>query len=236
MKKQYWSYLKIVLKKANKHLVYLVLFVLANVCLKMFVIDIFYVSGDSMNPTLQNGNYVFIYKCCEGIRLPRNLYEIPWIGTLAYYCTSDEFTNRVLDSTREKVFKRLGDFLPIKKGDIIAFNNPLLQSSFVIKRCIALPGDSIIRYLEETNSPWITPFSIVPYKGMKIPIDVLNEVEKRTMQKNRIFQYVEKDSAYIAKCDCYFVLGDNIRYSEDSRHYGVVPEYLIIGKMGKIIW
>lgn len=211
------------------------MFLLMNICLKMFVIDIFRVSGSSMNPTLQNGDYVFIHKYCTGIRLPRNLFEIPWIGTLAYYCTPNSFIDQVLDSTKDRMFNRWGNFCPIEKGDIIVFNNPLLQSNFVIKRCMALPGDSIENCLKETRSPWITPFPIVPYKGMKISEKILNEAEKRVMQKNRIFQYIEKDSSYIAKCDCYFVLGDNIRYSEDSRHFGVVSEDLIIGKMGGFV-
>lgn len=235
MKIQFLNFLKSNLIKLSKYLVYFGLFVLVNVCLKMFVIDVFHVTGSSMNPTLLNGNYVVIYKYCKGIRLPRNVFEVPWIGTLAYYCTSNSYINQVLDSSKGKMFNRLGDFLPIKRGDIIVFNNPMVQSNFVIKRCVALPGDSIANYMGETHSPWITPFPIVPYKGMRVPEKILNEMETKLIKKNRAFQYIENDSSYVAKCDCYFVLGDNIHYSEDSRHFGVVSEDLIVGKMGWII-
>ena len=61
MKKQFLNFLKTKLRRWSKCLAYFGLFVLVNVCLKMFVIDIFHVSGSSMNPTLQNGNYVVIY-------------------------------------------------------------------------------------------------------------------------------------------------------------------------------
>ena len=89
---------------------------LVNVCLKMFVIDIFHVSGSSMNPTLQNGNYVVIYKCCNGIRLPRNVFEVPWIGTLAYYCTPNGYINQILDFSKDKMFNRLGNFFTIQEA------------------------------------------------------------------------------------------------------------------------
>jgi len=68
-----------------------------------------------------------------------------------------------------------------------SFWNNLLQSNFIIKRCVALPGDSIVDYLKETHSPWITPFPIVPYKGMRVSEKMLNEIEKNIWRKTEYF-------------------------------------------------
>lgn len=188
-----------------------------------------------MYPTLRDNDYVLINKCSVGFRMPRNIFEIPWIGTLYYYCCSETYVSDVLHRTKNENFTRWGMEPSIKKGDIIVFNNPFLMKSYVVKRCIALPGDSILHYLKDVHSPWITPFSIVPYKGMKVYEKNLSLAEKKVMKQNRLFQYLEKDSVFIAKNNGYFVLGDNRAHSEDSRLWGIISEDLIVGKLELII-
>lgn len=107
---------------------------------------------------------------------------------------------------------------------------PTLLQCYAVKRCIAVPGDFIKKYENNSHSPWLTPFDIVPYKGMRIKECALSEAEKKVMKQNINFTYLENESMYIAKEDCYFVLGDNRKYSEDSRLWGFVPANLIIGK------
>ena len=188
-----------------------------------------------MYPTLKDKDYVVINKCYIGFRVPRNLFEIPWIGVLCYYCCSETYVKNVLQRTKKVNFTRWGTFSPIKRGDIIAFNNPFLMNSYAIKRCVALPGDSIKQYLEGVHSPWITPFSKVPYKGMRIYEKDLSSAEKKILKRNSLFQYVERDSVFVAKNNGYFVLGDNRIHSEDSRLWGIISEDLIIGKLELVI-
>lgn len=82
----------------------------------------------------------------------------------------------------------------------------------------------------------------VPEKGGEISLNDstfnLYKQELTLYEGNEIFK---KDSIFICngkqirkykfKYDYYFVLGDNIAKSYDSRYYGLIPFYLIIGKM-----
>ncbi len=47
-------------------------------------------------------------KYYAGIRLPRNMFEVPWIGTLAYYFNVSEKIDSVLHKSKRENFKRIG--------------------------------------------------------------------------------------------------------------------------------
>lgn len=199
----------------------------------MFFVDIFCVSGDSMYPTLKNGDYVVLGKFYGGMRLPRNVYEIPWIGSIAYYLTEKEAVDSILEQSKNKKFERFAEnFASLDSGDLVAFNNPLALNNCVVKRCVGMPGDSICWHIEDNSElRMLFPFSVVPYKGMKISEKSLHNEEKVLIKRNRAFRYDEKDSSYVAVDDCYIMLGDNRKSSIDSRHFGFISKDLILGKV-----
>jgi signal peptidase I len=41
---------------------------------------------------------------------------------------------------------------------------------------------------------------------------------------------------YTFRSNWYFVAGDKVVYSQDSRHFGLIPEAYIIGKVGRVMW
>lgn len=214
------------------------MFFVFNIAIKQFVIDIFHVSGNSMYPTIQDGDNILVLKCCYNIRKPRTIYEIPWIGILINYCVPRSLTNSILKSVQSEGWGIIANLSSIKRGDIIAFNIPQHPNQYAVKRCVALPGETIEEYIKEVKSPWLTPFSIIPYKGMKIKMSELSDIEKKLIRQNTSFKYSDKDSCYIALNNFYLVLGDNRIIPEDSRLWGCIPEDHIIGKavnMGKII-
>lgn len=87
----------------------------------------------------------------------------------------------------------------------------------------------------------------IPSKGDTIHIDSLNlcfyeriisVYENNTLQvkSDSIFineKYAEK---YVIKQNYYFMMGDNRHNSQDSRHWGFVPEDHIIGKATRIVF
>jgi len=113
------------------------------------------------------------------------------------------------DQERIFVNKFVYRFEKISRRDIVVFWYPRDPSKSFIKRIIGLPGDTVeIRsgtvYLngEPLDEPYIVP----------------EFADKRTMTP----RYV--DPGY------YFVMGDDRKFSSDSRVWGLVPEKYIYGK------
>ena len=110
-------------------------------------------------------------------------------------------------------------FYPKRRGDIIIFRSKQYHKVLIAKRLVGLPGESIqIKY----------PYIYI--NGQKIdtlPFDKLeylniNEVSPIHNSGGKAFKIPD---------NCYFVLGDNSRNSNDSRFWGALPAENIIGKV-----
>jgi signal peptidase I len=106
-------------------------------------------------------------------------------------------------------------FSEIKRGDIIVFKNPNEQNNFLIKRVIGL-GNEII---EIRNG-------ILYVNGNYFVEDKLSKID---VSKISYFRY-------ITPSDEYFVLGENIENSLDSRHFGSLKKQNIVGIFYKLYW
>ena len=101
----------------------------------------------------------------------------------------------------------------IKRGDLVVFKNPLNKKEILVKRVIALPGETI------------------SIKGGKVFVN----------GKYLYEPYIKEPPSYYVTAtkippNHYFVLGDNRNNSEDSSVYGPIPRDLIIGKDIFIYW
>jgi signal peptidase I len=87
----------------------------------------------------------------------------------------------------------------------------------------------------------------IPAKGDTIKLDSLNlciyekiisahEGNDLALKNDSIFINGEYKTTYVIKLNYYFMMGDNRHNSQDSRHWGFVPEDHIIGKATRIVY
>ncbi|HRW62318.1 MAG TPA: signal peptidase I [Bacteroidales bacterium] len=88
---------------------------------------------------------------------------------------------------------------------------------------------------------------VIPFKGYKIKLsahslylykDLIERFENRCIHIKDGDFYIDDAlcEEYTFLRDYYFVIGDNIPYSSDSRYFGLVPDFLIVGKAEVIIY
>lgn len=103
------------------------------------------------------------------------------------------------------------------------------------------PYDQLHHWTRDNYGPlWI------PKQGASIQLTSLNypiyeriirtyEGNKLDMRDGRIYINGREATSYIFKMNYYWVLGDNLHGSQDSRYWGFVPEDHMIGKVSKIL-
>jgi signal peptidase I len=103
---------------------------------RVFIFRIFQVPTASMHQTLLEGDYIFVNKLAYGARLPITPLCFPGNG-------------KIYLDWLHLPYVRIPGFTKVKLNDVIVFNYPIEDDFPVdmrkeyIKRCIALPGDSL---------------------------------------------------------------------------------------------
>jgi signal peptidase I len=105
-------------------------------------------------------------------------------------------------------------FTDPQRGDVIVFKYPKDPSQFFIKRVIGLPGEKV-----KVENGKVTIFNSEHPDGKVLQEPYLPD-QNITFGKN--------DTVTVGT-DEYFMLGDNRLASSDSRVWGVMPKYDIIG-------
>lgn len=109
---------------------------------KPFWFETYNIPSQSMEGTLLEGDFITVNKYSYGARLPITPIAIPFVHSMigedkSYY-----------DGLELEYF-RFPAFSTIKRGDVVVFNYPAEEDKPIdrrlnyIKRCIALPGDSL---------------------------------------------------------------------------------------------
>jgi signal peptidase I len=103
----------------------------------------------------------------------------------------------------------------IKRGDIVEFTIPQAPGIHVLKRVIGLPGDTI-----ECRD------GTVYRDGIQLEEPYLESASSTT----------DCGPAQIVPAGTVFVLGDHRVVSQDSRHWGMIPQDQINGRLLTKIW
>jgi signal peptidase I len=102
-----------------------------------------------------------------------------------------------------------------RRGDVAVFGAPDGSSDVLLKRIVAIPGDTV---------------------AMEDGVLFVN----RRSRREPYVDYSRVDSVYFGPVtvprDGVFVLGDNRAESQDSRDYGPVPRRSLIGRVRARVW
>lgn len=104
------------------------------------------------------------------------------------------------------------------RGDIIVFKYPKDNTQYFIKRIVGLPGEKIT--IKDTK---------VYITNKEKPQGF--ELKESYLPAGSMTLGVNENSIVNLGNDEYFVLGDNRAGSSDSRFWGPVPDYDIVGKV-----
>lgn len=127
------------MKKKAKTIVVFLLTLSLIISIKLCVLDIFKIPSSSMESILFTDDIILVNKLKYGPRLPRSPFEIPWIKIALYF--NDGARKRIKDDWWN--YKRLSGITTIKQGDIFVFNSTWNKDYILVKRCVALPGDTL---------------------------------------------------------------------------------------------
>lgn len=130
-----------------------------------------------------------------------------------------------------------------KRGDIVVFREPPLESRDLIKRVIGVPGDHVsyrnkTLYINGQEIPQQFENYSMDEEDNYGPWQVMQKQENLLGVKHKIFQIPTKendDFDVVVPAGNYFMMGDNRDASADSREWGLLPEKNIIGK-ASYIW
>lgn len=128
---------------ANTKILYLISIVLvffAAIVIRVFIVEIYTISSSSMQNTIVPKDRVLVNKLSYGPVLPRSPYEIPWIN--AFYYLNPSNYNKI-DSTWWK-YRKLKGYSNIQLHDIVVFKLSDKDNYTYIKRCVAIPGDTLL--------------------------------------------------------------------------------------------
>ncbi|MEK7519369.1 MAG: signal peptidase I [Patescibacteria group bacterium] len=106
-----------------------------------------------------------------------------------------------------------------QRGEVIVFKYPSMPSQRYIKRIIGLPGETV-----EIRDGQVVVF---------------NEEESHVLDESIYLPssaLTLGDDRWVLGENEYFVMGDNRPYSSDSRRWGSLPRYDIIGRVFLRIW
>jgi len=121
---------------------------------------------------------------------------------------------------RDINFFTVEPFKKLERGDVAVFRYPKNPSQFFIKRIIALPGERI-----EIKDGRIKIYNSENPNGFVLEENYLSPSEETPGEV--IFNLTDNQ---------YFVMGDNRKYSSDSRSWGPLLKDDIIGKVLLRAW
>ena len=141
------------------------------------------------------------------------------------------FVNRfVYGATATGMERSLLPHRGVERGDVVIFRSPEDPTIDIVKRCIALPGDTVQVRSKQlyVNGERVEDDEYTVHKAPGVePVPPA----RAGLPRSR-----DHFGPYTVPPDHYFCMGDNRDYSYDSRFWGPVPRSLVKGRAFMIYW
>jgi signal peptidase I len=186
-----------------KNFIYLIITgIIIGFFIKCFVIEVFTVPTASMEPTILRGSKVWLQKV---------VFDFHKNDVVGFFKNEEYFVKRIVGMPSDLVYTEGGIFYLSKLEDVTTFvkNTPFYK--------IPQKGDTLI--LNEKNIDF--------YK----PLIEKNEGVQAGNIFGKIFINNSESNTYVLKYNYYFLQGDNTEGSQDSRHFGLIGENQLKGKV-----
>ena len=237
------------------------LIILSPVCVKLIVGEWAVIPSSSMSPTLLPNDWLWYNKYTYGALLPERISEIPLLNL----CCVIPSIRKYDEQTTWKSYRLKGFSVP-RRMDITIFRSAEKREQLFVKRCIGMPGDTIVirqGKIYINNLPIEEKGSRLPCKenvrttfpsAMKNkwtsneygPLVIPYKGMKISLDTLNSLLYLEtigcenkdatNEKTYTFENNYYFMMGDNRGNSLDSRFLGFIPEKDIVGKATKILF
>ena len=188
--------------------------------------------------------------------LPGNIQKIAEYAKLepqTLYKKGQILCDGYLSSGDHLFVDRLSHYLcDLKRGDIVVFTTenlfmngePLAQSSgfYYVKRLVGMPGDTLkikddTLFVKEKGSDKFRPVTELSGKFKNIYTRCGGYQGHSNIVGYAPGEYLNSPFAeFTVPENSYFMLGDNTKFSADSRMWGVVPRRNIVGRPILIFW
>lgn len=203
----------------KKRLIYLSVFIVFIIILKIFLLEIYTVSHTSMNNTLKQGDKVLILK---------SLYNIKRHDILVFNYNDEVYIKRCIGLPSEKI--------KIKAGCVYVNGSAIKEVPTIIKNTEEeFDSFSISQIHNRFEQNWnLLNFGIyiIPQKEMKIECTNSNKSIYGNLINWNQYNIINTEKKYCTfNENCFFLIGDNRPQSNDSRYFGAIRESDIIGKV-----
>jgi len=211
-------------KKHIKHsLLFIVIVVTMLMLLARTLFCIVTIKGNSMYPTLCDGDKVLVLRTKKVKRGDIVLINVP--STISVINSDRLNVKRIIALSGDEVYAQNGAWLNNTTG--------IEYADTIMRRALASEPVKVLNekygvftgvFPFDDNAQNITSTSIrtIPYSGMRIP---------KLPYYSRVLNYEGCNAASIINNDYCFILGDNPFDSRDSRYYGPIPMNEVKGKV-----
>ncbi|MDY0202038.1 MAG: signal peptidase I [Tenuifilaceae bacterium] len=234
------------MKPFLKTLVWFISTILLALVIRIFVMAVYLVPTPSMEPTILSKDLIM------AIKLFAIKHKTPKTNEVWLFSKPDESNDHSLTLVK-RLYGAPGDTIQFYNGSIMVNGIPNNMAKFKDNTISAgtLPYPNLMIFPNDTSQVKWTALDFgplwIPRKGVNIKLNKLSlslyrkcildeSPELKLTQDGYITQGDSVIEEYTFKQNYYFACGDNLALSNDSRHWGLIPEHHLMSKARLVLF